>query len=162
MTVTAGRTATISRPGGNRLVPIVLLLSLALNLCFIVGALWIRFHGPLDLQGSEERYRRMAAELDLTAQQRGGFDRYVAAMRTRSQHMREQVAPLFSQAWDELGKPRPDQSEVMRLFEAATEKRQEFQREAVTQTLTFLAVLSPAQRQKFIAIAHPQRRSRER
>ena len=162
MTVTTGRTAPISRPSGQRLGLIVLLLSLALNVCFIVGALWIRVQEPLDLQGPEGRYRRMAVELDLTAPQREGFDRYVAAMRTRTRRMHEQVAPLFGQAWDELAKPQPDEHAVMDLFDRATDKRHEFQREAVAQTLTFLAILSPAQRQKFLAIARPQRGSHHR
>ena len=65
----------------------------------------------------------------------------------------KQVAPLFGAAWEEIGKPQADAAQVMRLFDEAGEKRREFQREAIGQTLAFLAILSPAQRAKFVAIA---------
>jgi len=98
-----------------------------------------------------------AAELALEPQQRVGFDAYVAAMRSRTEKMREQVGPLIGEAWEEIAKPQADVTQVMRLFDEATEKRREFQREATTQTLDFLRVLSPAQRAKFVAIAHERR-----
>jgi len=48
-------------------------------------------------------------------------------------------------------------AEVMRLFDEASEKRREFQREATTQTLNLLAILSPAQRAKFVAMVRERR-----
>jgi uncharacterized membrane protein len=153
---TAGTTTPVSRPRG-RLLLSLLALSVALNLFFVGGALWIRLHSPADWGSPEQRYQRMAAELDLDAQQRIGFDRYVAAMRARTDRMREQVAPLVAAAWDEIGKPQADTAQVTRLFDEAAEKRREFQHEATAQTLAFLSVLSPAQREKFIAISRQHR-----
>ena len=78
-----------------------LALSVALNLFFVGGALWIRLHSPADWGSQERRYQRMAAELDLDAQQRVGFDRYVAAMRARMQrHGAEVFAPSNRLATD--------------------------------------------------------------
>jgi len=48
-------------------------------------------------------------------------------------------------------------TQIMRLFDEAAEKRREFQRETAAQTLDFLAILSPAQRSKFVAIARERR-----
>jgi uncharacterized membrane protein len=149
-------TASFNGPR-RRLLLTLLVLSVALNLCFVGGALWIRLHAPADPQRLEQRYQQMAAELDLDPQQRIGFDRYVAAMRTRAANMRQQVGPLIGAAWEEIGKPQADVAQVMRLFDDAAERRREFQREATSQTLVFLSILSPAQRSKFVALARERR-----
>lgn len=153
-----GRSAT-GRPR-SRLVLTLLALSVALNLFFIAGAVWTRLHARADWPPSaEQRFQQMAAQLDLDATQRAGFDRYVAAMRARTGNMRGQVAPLIGAAWEEIGKPQADAAQIMRLFDEAADKRRGFQREAMAQTLAFLAVLSPAQRAKFVAIARERRDS---
>jgi Spy/CpxP family protein refolding chaperone len=135
---------------------VLLALSVALNLFFVGGAFWIRLHPATVLSFQERRFQRMARELDLAPQQRDGFDRYVAAMRVRTAQMHQQLAPLYAAAWEEMAKPQADEAQVMRLFDEATAKRREFQREATSQTLAFLAVLSPAQRAKFLAIVQAQ------
>lgn len=149
---TADTTRRIVRPP-QRLLLLLLLLSVALNLFFVAGALWIRVHPRTALSFQEQRFHRMARELDLTQQQRVGFDRYVEAMRAHTANMHREVAPLFTAAWAEMSKPQADEAQVMRLFDEAAGKRREFQREAISQTLTFIAILSPAQRAKFLAIA---------
>jgi len=161
-------TATAGPVGGaptrwpsRRVLVILLIISVVLNLGFLAGAAWHRLHAPARWGGLEQRYQQMAAELNLEPQQRAGFDAYVAAMRTRTEKMREQVNPLMNAAWDEIAKPQADAAQVTRLFDEAAEKRREFQREATAKTLDFLAILSPAQRTKFVAIAH-ERRARPR
>ena len=126
----ANTTAPVSRPQ-RRLVLTLLALSVALNVFFVAGALWIRLHAPADQD--------------------------VAAMRVHSEQMRQQVTPLIGAAWEAIGKPQADAPEIMRLFDAAAEKRREFQHEATAQTLAFLAVLTPAQRNKFVTIARERR-----
>ena len=93
-------------------------------------ARYTQFLGELNQVDPEQRYQQMAGELDLTPGQRTGFDAYVAAMRTRTGKMRQQVAPLIGSAWEEIAKPQADGAQVMRLFDEAAEKRREFQREA--------------------------------
>ena len=141
----------------RRALVILLVVSAVLNLFFVAGAIWTRWHAPARWAGAEQRYQKMAGDLDLDAQQRIGFDRYVAAMRARTDKMRQQVAPLIGAAWDEIAKPQADAAQVMRLFDEAADKRREFQREASAQTLDLLAALSPAQRSKFVAIARERR-----
>ena len=143
----------------RRVLATLLVISAALNLFFVVGALWTHLHARAGWPGPEQRYQQMAAELDLDATQRSGFDKYVAAMRGRTDKMRQQAAPLISAAWEEIGKPQADAAQVMRLFDEAAEKRREFQRETTSQTLDFMAVLTPAQRSKFVTIAHERRAS---
>ncbi len=136
----------------QRLVLMLLALSVALNLFFVVGAAWVRLHPATVLSFQERRFQVMAKELDLAPEQRAGFDRYVAAMRARTERMHQQLHPLFAAAWEEMAKPQADEAQVMRLFDEASGKRREFQREATSQTLAFMSILSPAQRAKFLAI----------
>jgi Spy/CpxP family protein refolding chaperone len=99
----------------------------------------------------------MAAELDLDPQQRAAFDRYVAAMRSRMDQMRQETDPLINAAWEEIAKPQPDAAKVEQLFDESAEKRRVFQREAASQMLAFVATLSPAQRGKFVQLMRDRR-----
>jgi Spy/CpxP family protein refolding chaperone len=150
-TAAAGTSRRIGR-SPQRLVLVLLALSVALNLFFVGGALWIRLHPATVLSFQERRFQRMARELDLAPEQRSGFDRYVAAMRARTAQMHQQLHPLYAAAWEEMAKPQADEAQVMRLFDEASAKRREFQREATSQTLAFMALLSPSQRTKFLTI----------
>jgi uncharacterized membrane protein len=149
--------ALAGRWPSRRLLLALLVVSGVLNLFFVAGAVWTRVHAPAGGPDRERRYQQMATQLDLAPQQRLGFDRYVAAMRERDQKMRQQIAPLIAGAWDEIGKPQPDITPIMQRFDDASTKWREFQREATVQTLDFLAILSPAQRGKFIAIVRERR-----
>ena len=141
----------------RRVLAALLVISLVLNLGFVAGALWSRWQVPARWAGAEQRYQKMAADLDLDPQQRIGFDRYVAAMRAGSQKMRQETEPLIATAWGEMSKPQADVAQIMRLYDEASEKRRIFQRDSAVQTHEFLAVLSPAQRGKFVAIARERR-----
>ena len=135
----------------------LLAVSLVLNLCFIAGAVWSRMYPPAGRLDLAERYRQMAAQLDLDPQQRAAFDRYVAATRSRGEQMRQETDPLMSAAWDELAKPKPDTARVEQLFDEASEKRRAMQHETATQTVDLLGALSPEQRAKFVSIMHEWR-----
>jgi len=154
----SGTTAPRGRPR-RRLLITLLVVSALLNLCFIAGASWTHWYAPTPGAIQEERYQRMGAELDLDAKQRQAFDAYVAAMRSNTEKMRQQVGPLFGAAWREIGKPEADSAQVLRLFDEAAEKRRGLQRDMAAQTLEFLATLSPAQRSKFVAIVRERRSS---
>src|SRR2546423_13377899 len=104
----------------------------------------------------------MGAELDLEAQQRAAFDRYVGGIRNRTEQMRQDTDPLMSAAWEELAKPQPDMSRVERLFDEAAEKRRAIQHDTTSQTVELLAALSPAQRAKFVATMREWRAARGR
>ena len=138
---------------------VALTLSLALNFCFVAGALWTRFQPPAPLASPAERLQRVGAELALNPQQRQAFERYAETLRTHMQQIRETVEPLMSAAWSELAKPDADQATAARLFDEAGQARRSLQRELLTPTLSFLATLSPEQRAKFIELFHQRSRA---
>ena len=137
----------------QHLVWAALLLSLALNLCFVGGALWIRFHEPPLPMSPEQRLQQIGPQLALDPQQKLAFDRYAQTVRLRMQQMREAIEPLLGSAWSELAKPDADETKVMQLFEQAGEQRRSLRRELGIATFSFLATLSPDQRAKFVELA---------
>jgi uncharacterized membrane protein len=150
----------VTRSGARQhLLWVALALSLALNLCFIAGALWIRVQGPPLPVTPEERLERVGAELSFDPQQREAFERYSAAVRSKMQQMRAAVDPLMSVARAELAKPDADEATVARLFDEAAQTRRGFQHEMITMTMAFLAILSPEQRAKFVELFHQRPRS---
>ncbi|MGH7030798.1 MAG: periplasmic heavy metal sensor [Stellaceae bacterium] len=146
--------------GGTRrhLWRVVLALSLALNLFFVVGALWIRVHAPAAPITSQQRLEQMGTALGLDAQQRRAFADYSQTMRQRLQSMHETIRPLISQAWSEVAEPRADETRIMQLLDEAGQKRRAFAGQLTTTTLSFLATLSPQQRQKFVELARQRPR----
>jgi Spy/CpxP family protein refolding chaperone len=149
----AGRAAPAG--GMRRRWPIVLLvLSVALNLCFVGGALWVHWHAP---PNPEQRLQQVVRELKLDPKQNAAFQSYVRTVRARATLMREETEPLITGAWEELAKPQPDQTRAMQLFDQVAEKRHAMLRETATETANLLAALSPEQREKFIAIWRQRR-----
>lgn len=142
-----------------------LVLSLALNLFFIAGALWIRVHAPPPMPSPEERLDRMAGELGLDSRQQQAFERFSQTMRARLQAMHQAMQPLVAGAWSEVGKPQADEAKVMGLLDQAAEVRRGYMRELTSTTLAFLATLSPEQRATFVQLArhrpHPWSPPRE-
>jgi Spy/CpxP family protein refolding chaperone len=142
------------RPGSRRhLFWVILVLSLALNLCFIAGALWIRVQGPPLPMTPEQRLQQIEPQLALNPQQKAAFDEYARTVRSRVQSMHEAIEPQVANAWSELAKPDADEAKVMQLFDQAGDQRRAFRRELGTATFTFLAKLTPEQRAKFVELA---------
>ena len=146
MTFASAVTRRVTR---QPLIWVALTLSLVLNLCFVAGAAWIHIR-PSPPVTPEERIQRIGAELTLDPQQQLAFDRYAEAVRSHMQRMREAVDPLMSAARTELAKPNADEATVVRLVDEAAQTRSGYQRELIAKTLSFLAVLSPDQRTKFV------------
>ena len=136
------------------LLKVLLALSLALNLFFVVGALWIRIHAPPPPISPEQRLENMAGELGLNPQQKAAFARYSQTMRERMQAMREAVRPQVANAWSEVAKPQADETKVMQLLDQAAQTRHHYVRDLTATTLAFLATLSPEQRTKFVTLIH--------
>jgi uncharacterized membrane protein len=131
----------------------LLALSLALNLCFVAGALWIRIQGPPLPMNPEARLRQIGTQLSLDPQQKHAFEQYSQTVRTRMQQMRDAVEPLTCKAWSEMARPDADGLKVVQLFEEAGQTRRSYMRELAPVTLSFLATLSPEQRAKFVELA---------
>jgi uncharacterized membrane protein len=151
--VTIADTA-VTRSGVRRsLVLLFVVVSLALNVCFVAGALWTRFHAPAPLT-REERFDEMAAALALDPQQRQAFAQYSQMMRGRLQEMHLAVQPLVHTAWSEVAKPQADESKVMQLLDRAAQARRAYQSEITAATIAFLKTLSPQQRTNFVKLVH--------
>jgi Spy/CpxP family protein refolding chaperone len=161
-TATAGTALPRNWPR-RRLLAALLAVSVVLNLFFIAGAMWTRLRPPPAAPGFEQRFHEMAAQLDLDPQQKLAFDQYEAAMRAGREHQRRQIAPLIDAVRVEIAKPQPDVKHIEQLLDQAAEQRRQFQHEAIGRTIGFMATLSAAQREKFVAIererwaAHPHR-----
>ena len=145
---------TVPGAGRRRWLAILLVVSAALNLCFIGGAVWIRVHEP---PRPDQRMLAIAGELDLNDQQRAAFENYFHTMRARFQLMRGELTPLVTDAWTEIAKPQADQAKIEQDFEAAAAKRRAFGHDATANTLAFLGNLSPEQRAKFVALLREHR-----
>jgi Spy/CpxP family protein refolding chaperone len=151
--VTLAGTAVPGRNIRHPLVWIALALSLALNLFFVAGALWTRFHAPPPLT-REERFDQMATALALDPQQRAAFAGYSQTMRGQLEAMRQAASPLVRAAWTELSKPRADENKVMELLDEAEQLRRNHLNEITEATLRFLRTLTPEQRAQFVKVVH--------
>lgn len=128
---------------------VLLAASLALNLFFVAGAVWIHLHAP---PSQATRLRQIGDQLRLDPAQKTALEDYVRALRARSTRMRDETDPLIGAAWQELAKPQPDQARLTQVFDQVGEKRLSMMRDVTTQTLNFLNTLSPQQRAEFIAV----------
>ena len=151
MTVSAAGIRASRRVSSGRLFGALLAVSVALNLCFVAGAVWSRLNAPPAPINASERFRKLEASLDLTDQQRPAFQAYVAATLARSARLHREIDPLLDVAWGEIAKPQPDDGVLMQRFDEAATRWRSFQHEAVDATLALLANLSPEQRKKFVA-----------
>ena len=136
-------------PVRQHLLWVLLALSVAVNLCFVAGALWFRIHGPPPIN-PQERLERIGGQLGLDPQQKQAFEQYSAAVRAHMQAMHKAVEPLISKAWSEVAKPNADDATVVQLFDEAGQTRRSYLHELAPITLGFLAKLSPDQRLKFV------------
>ncbi len=150
---------TVARSATRRhFLQVVLALSLALNLFFVIGALWIRVHPPVPPMTPQQRLEQMAGELGLDAQQSRAFAAYSKVMSERLQAMHQAIRPLVSQAWTEVAKPQANETRIMQLLDEAGQQRRDSVGQLTTTTLSFLATLSPEQRRKFVELAHQRPR----
>jgi len=133
----------------------LLAVSLALNLCFIAGALWVRIHPP-SFSSPMQRLDQMAGDLGLNPLQKRAFEQYARSMRERLQAMRKVIQPAIAAASAEIASPRADEAKVMRFLDDAAQQRHGFMRDMTTMTLTFLSTLSPEQRARFVELVFRQ------
>lgn len=133
---------------------VLLALSLALNLFFVAGALWIRIYAPPPPISPAQRLEQMAGELGLDPQQKVALAQYSQTMRGRLQSMHQAIHPLIVQAWSELAKPQADEVRVMQLLDQAAQTKRQFLRGLTTTTLAYLTTLTPEQRTKFVTLVH--------
>lgn len=123
----------------------LLVLSLALNLTFLVGFAWVKW-------SPGHRAERIMDELDLKPPQRTAFRQLIETVRESGKEMREANRPLIEQTWQELGKPKPDQAVLAEGFDKAIANRRAYQRRVMQALTGFVAKLDPEQRTAFLDI----------
>jgi uncharacterized membrane protein len=128
-------------------------MSLALNLFFVAGALWTRFHLAPPVT-RESRFEEMTAALALDPRQRQAFASYSQTMHQQLTEMRDLAQPLVRAAWTELSQPQPDETKVMRLLDQAAQVRRVHLSQITAVTIAFLKRLSAEQRAQFVKVAH--------
>jgi Spy/CpxP family protein refolding chaperone len=128
-------------------------LSLALNVFFVAGALWTRFHAPPPLTRAM-RFDEMATALGLDQKQRQAFAGYSQIMQAQLEKTRDSAQPLVRAAWAEVSRPHADEAKVMQLLDQAALVRRAHLKQITTATIAFLQNLSPEQRAKFVTVAH--------
>jgi Spy/CpxP family protein refolding chaperone len=158
---TAGMTRNDRLPR-RRVLAAVLAISVALNLCVVAGVVWSRLHPPPPPPTFSERFHRLADTLDLTPAQHVAFDRYVVDMAARGDRMRQALDPMMDAAWAEIAKPDADPARVLQMLDDAGNQRRAFQHDAVSATLSLLAILTPDQRAKFMAAERDFRAAQRR
>lgn len=151
--MTIAGTAVPGRSVRHPLLWVALALSLALNLFFVAGALWTRFHEPPPLT-REERFDQVATALALDPQQRAAFAGFSQTMRGQLEATREAASPLVHAAWAELIKSQPNEAKVMALLDQAAEVRRSHLNEITEATIRFLRILTPGQRANFVKVVH--------
>jgi uncharacterized membrane protein len=139
----------------GRLLWVALALSLTLNICFVGGLIWSRVTTEPTLTPAQ-RFQQIAQELQLSPNERDGFDQFALEVRRHTRQLRESNMPLVQRVWEELGKAQPDQALISQLVDQATENRHTFQKEMTGALSRFLAGLTPEQRAQFVTLAKRQ------
>lgn len=133
-----------------RLVWVALALSLTLNVCFLGGLAWMRFHAP---PPPFIRMQHFGDSLNLNDTQHQAYDQFLRVIRLRGRFVRESNQPLIDDLWSEIAKPTPDASTIARLADQINGNRDAFQREVTTALDAFIKTLNPDQRAQLAAKA---------
>jgi len=135
----------------GRLVWVALALSVILNLMFIGGLFWIRtaVHPP---PGPAERFLLAAGELDLSADQKKSVQELIFQVRQLNRKLRDSNKPLIDDIWNEVIKTQPDQAQIDRLVDQASENRHLYQKEMTVALGRFILALTPEQRSHFVEL----------
>jgi uncharacterized membrane protein len=129
---------------------IALALSLTLNIFMLGGIAWpLLVGGPPRQLGPIERLVVDARTLDLNADQKVALTTFVAAARRANQGLRQANAPLMADLWDEMAKTQPDTAQISSIIDKVLDHRRTFQQTMSANLLTFLATLTPEQRERF-------------
>jgi len=139
-----------------RLIEIVLVLSLALNLCVAGGFLFARWSVPVHPPapgGFDHALEVIAGRLGIDPTQSKPYADLHHAIKVARDHFFVVHHGLGDQIWKELAKPEPDSARLQQLLDTSMETRRAFQGEVMTAVNGFLATLTPEQREVFVKVA---------
>jgi uncharacterized membrane protein len=136
----------------TRLPIILLILSLALNVCFISGVLWLKVEATRAQMTPPERVGLVVRQLSLDDSQRTAFQQFIKTARQHTRELHEATTPLVEQAWNELAKAKPDEALLDQIATSSADNRRRYQIELGQGLRGFLATLSDEQRHTFIGL----------
>ena len=138
----------------GRLVWIALVLSLTLNIFFLIGLGWMHLHAP---PSPFVRMQHFADPLNLNDDQHQAYDQFLRTLRMRGRFVRETNQPLVNSLWNEIAKPTPDEATIAKLADQIHGNRTSLLREVSTALDAFIKTLTPEQRAQFAAQAKAPR-----
>jgi Ca2+-binding EF-hand superfamily protein len=137
----------------NRLLTLGLAMSLLFNLFFAVG--YLKAKRAVELAPPEvttvtasDVGQRLVQELDLDEQQVAAYEALRGGLEQEQETYRERLALVQSQLQSELGNSKVDFLRMGQLIEEQTEAAFEMRRAASRQFQTFVAMLTPEQRER--------------
>jgi Spy/CpxP family protein refolding chaperone len=140
---------TTARP---RFLVAALVVSLALNLCVLGGAVYSRWVGhPLPPPMPGRRLETVLEQLSLRPDQKAAFEEFRRSLRHEQETLAEADRPALGDAWEALTHDNPDQAKIQAALDQMALHRHAFQVNTTAATVRFMAVLTPEQRE---AVAH--------
>jgi uncharacterized membrane protein len=132
---------------------IALALSLTLNVFVAGGLFWSMMARPLGPEAPADRLVAAARTLDLTPDQQAALRQFARTSRELRRTLADTNAPIFRQVWTEVVKAQPDPAAISKLMDTAADNRRAFQGKMTANLTTFVATLTPEQRQRFAELA---------
>ncbi len=127
---------------------ILLAVSLALNLFFAGGVIYMRMTGP-----SDQRVEAVAERLGLSADRRAGLEAFRARVRVRMTSLREKRQAGRAEMLAELGRAELDRARLGELMNQGMAARGELFEELLVELHAYLGTLSDEQRRSFLKMA---------
>jgi uncharacterized membrane protein len=124
-----------------------LVLSLALNVFMVGGALYIHLVAPPPpppLPG--HRLDVLAERLKLRPEQMAAFEEFHRALRRDQEELAAKDRPLLHDVWEEIAHDNPDAGKIQALVDQMAMHRHAFQIDTTAAVVRFAGMLSPEQR----------------
>jgi Spy/CpxP family protein refolding chaperone len=140
---------------------VVLILSLALNVCIAGGYFYSQIAAggrpsAVSAQqpqgGLERKLEALVVQLGINPETSTPFKEMRRSIRTAQQAMAGGNRPLGTQYWEELATPQPDQQQLAELIGQMGDNRKTFQVELTAALVRFMATLTPDQRATLVKI----------
>lgn len=132
---------------------ILLAISITLNLFFVGGFLYRRGVADGRQALAAARTQSVAERLQLDDSQRERFAALRRDMLDRQRSANRAIRSLVDDMWEEVTKKSPDTAQVDSLVARIMTERTALQRDQMRLIIDFVPILSPEQKQEFVAMA---------
>lgn len=136
-----------------RLPWVLLAVSLALNLFFAGGVVYMKLMAERVTGGSDQRLEAVVERLDLSADRRAGLEALRAQVQQRMATLREERQESRKGMLAELARPELDRARLGELMHQGTAARAALFEELLVDLHAYLGTLSGEQRRAFLEMA---------